>query len=87
MIFKSGLQQATQVLAGKLGHMEQHRIVCFWDAEVLECLCWAALQDPKVGACEMAQQVEARAAKSKDLSSSPKTHVVEGENRFPNDVL
>lgn len=39
------------------------------------------------GACEMAQQVEACAAKSKDLCLSPKTHMVEGENRFPKDVL
>ena len=87
MIFKSGVQQAKQVLAGKLGHMEQHRILCFWNAEVLECICWPALQDPKVGACEMAQQVEVCAAKSKDLSLSPKTHMVEGENGFSKDVL
>lgn len=57
----------------------------FWNAEVF--VCCTALQDPKVGASEMAQQIKEIAAKPKDLSLIPRIPRVEGENRFTNVVF
>jgi X-X-X-Leu-X-X-Gly heptad repeat protein len=37
----------------------------------------------KNGANEVAQQVKALASRSNDLSSSPRTHLMEGENQIP----
>lgn len=35
-----------------------------------------------MGASEMAQEVKARATKFDDLNTSPRTHMLEGENQF-----
>lgn len=41
----------------------------------------------KPWACDMAQQVQALAAKFDDSSSIPRTHVVEGEDQVPQVAL
>lgn len=35
----------------------------------------------------MAKQIKVLIAKSNDLNSIPRTHVVEGENKFPQNIL
>lgn len=40
----------------------------------------------KVGVCKVAQQIRAIAAKTDDLSSNLRSHMMEGKNQLPKDI-